>query len=189
MLQPLVDAQEYAQALGVEFNSAGLVDDLIAGELAVANWVGGRNGPTVSSLRERLLSLDIVVRVSNRVLELSDGPLTSLTSIRFDGTLITLADYGISANYWSLICESYFPRFITVTAQFVAGWRQDNLPADLRRAIIEAAASRRGKIGTGGIASESLGDYSVSYSQGQVDNPALSVVAQQLSNSYRRAML
>lgn len=129
-------------------------------------------------------------------IEITKGPLTVLTSLSVDGTEVDLAD--LTSSYWSVGLYDLTAKFAcgkTVAVAYQSGWANEAaLPANVLEAVLLAGVqSYSVDLTAGGLVrtAESLGDWSISYSQLQTSSSSSTVTSLPLSatsllTKYRR---
>lgn len=171
------DAEELTDLLTVEeFNvitankyagDARIQEAIKAASMAIRNYCGWHIFPQLACIcSERILSGDGRLKRAGAdiLIQLPASIVTGVSSVAIDGNAFT--DFAISPNGLLRLFDVYrFPtsRRTEIAVEYTAG-----LPDRLTEVIKELAAGRitRALSGTAGIASESAGGVSVSYSSG-----------------------
>jgi len=129
-LVPVADLRAYLREDGA--TDAGLQAALEAAEAAVAAYIGA---PT---LAERAVTEVHRLPRAKTLVEVRDGPLTALSKALLDGEEITAE---LQTSFWAVARYESLPEGAELELQFTAGWTSVNLPAQVKQAVLMAAAS------------------------------------------------
>ena len=183
----LVQPATLATRLGVSATDAKLPGAISVSEAMIAEYIGARSLAQVNRV-------EIILPKRDRdTLEISSGPMTSLTSISVDGTAQTPGDFIL--DYWGLRLsdpELKWAATKKVSLAYVSGWANEAaLPPSLLEAILIVGQQSFTRDPTGRLKSaESIGDWSVTYESSEQSglNP-LPITATTLLTAFRRPQL
>lgn len=117
---------------------------------------------------------------------LQNLPIVSITSVTIDDVEKTAADYKFdedTGEFWHKDLYDFTPGKKNIVIVYQSGWITAAAPEDLKQAIYSVASAVWKKRGNEGVASESTGDYSISFELGVMDSIPSSV--SQIVDSYR----
>lgn len=167
-LTDLLTVEEFNALTANKYAGDSRIPETIkAASMAVRNYCGWHVSPELTCIcSERILSGDGRVKRAGAdiLIQLPAAIVSQVDSVTIDGTAFT--DYVLSPNGMLRLfdaCLRPVTRRTEITVNYSAG-----VPEELTDAIKELIASRvtRALAGTAGIASESAGGVSVSYSSG-----------------------
>ena len=167
-LTDLLTAEEFNTITANKYAGDVRIQDAVkAASMAIRNYCGWHIFPQLTcSCSERILSGDGRLKRAGAdiLIQLPASIVTDVSSVAIDG--VDFSDFAISSNGLLRLFDVYrltISRKTEITVIYTAG-----LPDRLTDTIKELAAGRitRALSGTAGIASESAGGVSVSYSSG-----------------------
>jgi len=170
-LLSVADLQRWLEAEGPE----GLQSLLDYAESMVAAYLGGE------SLEEADFTETKTPVYDTRVVELANGPLTTLTSITANGVAIGTAD--VSRSYWLLGYKNGFAGGVPLTIVGKKGWTRASTPYNLKQAVYMTAAAIKERGVDRGATSTRLGDFAETYAEAELCVPDS---AARLVRSYRK---
>ena len=165
------DLQRWLEADGPE----GLQPLLDYAEQMVAAYLGA------DSLEQADFTETKTPVYDTKVVELANGPLTTLTSITANGVAIGTAD--VSRSYWLLGYKNGFAGGVELTIVGKRGWLRASAPYNLKQAIYMTAAAIKVRGVDRGAISTRLGDFAETYSEGELCVPES---ASRMVRSYRK---
>lgn len=159
----------------------GAQSALDTAELCIAAYIG------LDSLAVTARTESITPVRDRPTLEVSFGPVTTLTSITYNNAASTVPSTQLTVEKWIIARTENFSLGRKYALTYSTGWTNGNLDGQIKKAILATAAHHLSGGGTG-VSSRSVGDFSSSLESGE----ALQIVppiARMLLNPWRRAAL
>ena len=150
-------------------------------ELAVAAYLG-MDTLAVSARTES------ITPVRDRpALEVSFGPITTLTSITYNDALQTVPAGELTVEKWLIVRTQDFSHGRKYALTYSTGWTDATIDAQIKQAILATASHHLNGGGTG-VSSQSVGDFSSSVEAGE-GAQIIPPIARTLLRPWRRAQV
>ena len=149
---------------------------LCSAEDSVAAWIGAKD------LIEHQVVVKTRIRRIKNNLEVDDGPITTINSVKVGDDVIDVGDLLIAGKGWVIFRndDRLFPENTLITADYLAGYRIDSagvntMPRLVRQAIVRLAVNTFANPITD-LTEERIGDYA--YVKGRADQEQMVVPPQ-----------
>lgn len=177
--QTAIDISNTAQ---VEQAKAALCD----AENAVAAWIGA------SDLIEHQVVVSTRIRRIKNNLEISDGPITTITEVKVAAVAIPNSDLLIAGKGWVIFRNDdlLFPENTLIDLDYLAGYRIDSagvttMPKLIQQAILKMAVNTFANP-ISDVTGEKIGDYQYEKGQTGLEEPAVPKAVENLLLGFKR---